>query len=299
MKVYRANATDLVPIESGRIAAPSRSWASMGVRAARETLESDPPPGVLRWLVSCDESGVHGARYYGFGTLWMRWQRRGEFAAIIDALRAKHGFEQEFKWSKVGPRYLAFYRDLVEAFFKTNWLAFHALVVEKAIVTQADIDRARRIHFTKLLTNKIQRCLRSHRDREQTFRIWVDPIHSRYAKADEEVEVIANNVLARVFGKSRPLDKVLTHDSRETPSIMLCDVLLGAVMDAWQQKAESAAKHGLANWIARHLGWDDLHSDTLVRERKFNVWIFYDPTRGPRKVVTRKVRLRHPLPAAK
>jgi hypothetical protein len=248
--------------------------------------------------VSCDESGVHGARNYGFGTLWMRWQRRGEFAGMIDALRAKHRFLHEFKWSKVCPRYIGLYRDLAEAFFKTDWLAFHALVVERAIVTQADIDLARRIHFTKLLTNKIQRCLRSHPRRQQTFRIWVDPIHSRYAKADEAVEVIANNVLARVFGMARPVDKVLTHDSHDTPSIMMCDVLLGAVMDAWQQKAESAAKQGLAAWIAKHLGWEDLHSDTQVHERKLNVWVFYDPPRAPRKVTTRSVHLRYPLPCS-
>jgi len=265
-------------------------------RPAHELVEADPPAGVLRWLVSCDESGVHGARYYGFGTLWMPWQRRGDFAAVIDALRAKHSFTHEFKWSEIRPRFVPFYRDVVETFFRTQWLSFHSLVVERAIVTQKDIDLARRIHFTKLLTNKIQRCLRAHRDREQMFRIWVDPIHSRYAKADEAVEVIANNVLARVFGKARPVDKVLTHDSKDTPSIMLCDVLLGAAMDGWQQKAESAAKQGLATWIARHLGWDDLRSDTQVRERKFNVWTFYDPTRGPRKVATRPVRLLYPLP---
>lgn len=265
----------------------------------RDIPEGDPPPGVLRWLVSCDESGVHGARYYGFGTLWMRWQRRGAFAALIDALRAKYRFTQEFKWSKVGPRYLGFYKDVVEMFFKTNWLSFQCLIVEKAVVTQADIDRARRIHFTKLLTNKVQRCLRAHPNREQTFRIWVDPIHSRYGKADEEIEVIANNVLARAFGKLRPVDKVLTHDSKETPSIMLCDVLLGAVMDAWQQKAESAAKQGLARWIAQHLGWDDLHSDTRPGERKFNIWVFYDPTKGPREVATQRVRLLYPLPPAR
>ena len=92
------------------------------------------------------------------------------------------------------------------------------------------------------------------------------------------------------------MDKVLTHDSHDTPSIMLCDVLLGAVMDAWQQKAESRAKLDLAKWIARHLGWEDLHSDTQVHERKFNVWVFYDPTRGPRKVATRPVRLLNPIP---
>jgi hypothetical protein len=37
--------------------------------------DDDPRPGVLRWLISCDESGVHGSRHYGFGTLRMAWQR--------------------------------------------------------------------------------------------------------------------------------------------------------------------------------------------------------------------------------
>src|SRR5690349_1887942 len=98
-------------------------------RVPRAAAESDPAPGVIRWLVSCDESGVHGARYYGFGTLWMPWQRRGAFAALIDELRRAHAFHQEFKWSKVGPRYYGFYRDLVDLFFKTHWLSFQCLVV--------------------------------------------------------------------------------------------------------------------------------------------------------------------------
>lgn len=227
----------------------------------------------------------------------MRWQRRGEFAAIIEGLRKKHDYDQEFKWSKVGTRYYGFYRDLVEAFFRINWLSFQCLVVEKRTVSQRDIDLARRKHFTKLLTNKIQRCLRAHAGRAQTFRVWVDPIHSRYAKADEAIEVIANNVLAGVFGKLRPVDKVLTHDSKDTPSIMMCDVLLGAVMDAWQRKAVSEPKRRLSRWIARHLSWDDLHSDTRPKERKFNVWFFWDRTLGPRAVVTRPVTLKYPLPS--
>lgn len=60
--------------------------------------EDDPPKGVVRWLISCDESGVHGARYYGFGTLWMAWQRRGEFAELIRELRQEHGYQHEIKW---------------------------------------------------------------------------------------------------------------------------------------------------------------------------------------------------------
>jgi hypothetical protein len=265
-------------------------------RHSTEAEEADPPPGVKRWLISCDESGVHGARYYGYGTLWMPWQRRGAFSGLIDSLRSKHAFRFEFKWEKVGSRYLAFYRDLVQVFFETTWLSFHCLVVERAIVREPDLDLARRKHFTKLLTNKIQRCLAVHPEREQTFRIWVDPIHTRYDKADEAVETISNNVLAKALGSLRPVDSVLTHDSKETPSIMLCDLLLGAAMAAWQRKVEAPAKLALMRWTAEHLGWEDLRADTWQQERKFNVWFFHDPTLGPRSAVTRTVTLKYPLP---
>ena len=189
--------------------------------SSAEVLEdSSLQPGVLRWLISCDESGTGGSPFYGFGTLWMNWQRRGEFATLIQELRAKHGYTYEIKWKKVSAKYLPFYRDLVETFFKTNWLHFHCLVVRQADVLlelhDRDWDLARRKHFTMLLTNKIRRCLDAHRDRDQTFRLWVDPIASRYKKADEAVEVITNNVLKKIFGEIRPVDKVLTRDSHDT-----------------------------------------------------------------------------------
>lgn len=264
--------------------------------------QSDDPSrkGVVRWLVSCDESGVHGSRYYGFGTLWMGWQRRGEFSKLIQDLRDEHGYYHEIKWQKVKAQSAAFYEDLVETFFRTTWLAFHCCIVERAAVRKefhrGDYDLARRKHFGMLLRNKISRCLRARPNRLQTFRVFVDPIHSRYSKADEAAEVICNNALAKVFNGRRPVDRVVTHGSHNTPSIQLCDLLLGAVMSSLEGDATSEAKLDLQTWIAHHLGWPDLLSDTSKYEKKFNVWMFYDPTLGPRQVQTRPVVLRYPLP---
>jgi len=47
----------------------------------------------------------------------------------------------------------------------------------------------------------------------------VDPIHSRYAKADNAVEVMASHVVRAVFGEVHPVDSVLTKDSKDTPSV--------------------------------------------------------------------------------
>src|SRR5262245_880589 len=104
-------------------------------------------PGKLQWLISCDESGMNGTRYYGFGSLWMKYQRRGDFARDFQALRDKHGFTYECKWSRVTRKSLPFMKDAVEYFFMRHWLAFHCIIVRKGVVNKvfhrSDYDLAR------------------------------------------------------------------------------------------------------------------------------------------------------------
>jgi hypothetical protein len=255
------------------------------------------PP--LRWLISCDESGMHGGRYYGFGSLWMPYQRRGDFLDIIRQLRARHRYRDEFKWSNIGPASVPAYVDLVDLFFRTHSLAFHCIVYPTNVVRR-ELHKSRQEmhqkHFTLLLTDKIRRCRRIHRNREQTFRVWVDPLPNRYTKAHEVVQNVANAVLRSVFGKVRPVDGVTVIDSKDTPSVQLCDVLLGAVMAAWQGKTQAADKREVQRTICDRLGWPSLRWDTKHTERKFNVWMFHDEDRGVRTATTRDVVLRYPLP---
>jgi hypothetical protein len=147
-----------------------------------------------------------------------------------------------------------------------------------------------------LLTDKMKRALKRFPGREHEFHVYVDRIASRYAKADEAVSVISNNVLNEKFPGRSPVKVVTTRDSKDTPAIQLCDLLLGAVMETWQQKASNPTKHNVRKIIAEHLGWEDLDSDTAVRERKFNIWYFHDPPREGRRVSTRAVILKYPYP---
>lgn len=254
--------------------------------------------GKIRWLISCDESGTGGAAYYGFGTLWMRYQRRGDFARLVRALIHKHSYTGEIKWQKAhSKRYVAFYRELVDFFFRHPWMAFHCIVVRKGWVDKSfhkSYDEARRKHFTKLVENKVLSCIRAHPGRVCSFRVWVDPIASSYKKADEAVEKIANNALENQLGAIRPVESVITKDSKSAFQIQLCDLLLGAVMNSWQQDASSPRKIALQSYIASYLGWSDLKADTYPHERKFNIWYMHD--NGPREAETRKVLLKYPLP---
>jgi hypothetical protein len=147
-----------------------------------------------------------------------------------------------------------------------------------------------------LLTAKMRDVLERFPNREHEFRVYVDQMASRYAKADEAMEVITNNVLNQRFRNVSPVTSVVTRDSKDTPAIQLCDLLLGAVMENWQQKATNNTKKTIRQTIARHLGWSNLDSDTRPSERKFNIWYFFDPIRESRKVKTREVALMYPYP---
>lgn len=257
--------------------------------------------GKLIWHVACDESGVGGQKYYGFGSLWMKYQRRGDFAQKVRELRERHNYHNEIKWQKAHKKhYAAFYEDLIEMFFKHQWLAFHCIVVRKGMVDKSfhdgDYDLAMRKHFTKLIQTKIATIHKAHSKRDCEFRIEVDPLPSRYKKADEAFHKIANSMLKDQFGGVVPIRSVVTKDSKESENIQIADFLLGAVMSAFQGQASSPAKLKVATNIAGYLGWDSLQYDTKPTERKFNIWYFFDPSKGIREVETKEVHLKYPLP---
>lgn len=261
-------------------------------------------PGKLIWHVACDESGVDGQRYYGFGSLWMKYQRRGDFARIVRELREKHNYFQEIKWQKANSKkYADFHMDLINLFFNHQWLAFHCIVVEKSMVNKRfhnnDYDLAMRKHFTKLISTKVSDVIKAHPQRDCSFRVEVDPIYSRYKKADEAFHRIANNILNRQFGQKGIISNVVEKDSKSSENIQISDFLLGAVMSGYQGKITSDVKLALSNEIARQLGWDSLSYDTWPRERKFNIWLFYDKTLKGRDIETKPVRLLNPLPIRK
>lgn len=261
-------------------------------------------PGKLIWHVACDESGIDGQRFYGFGSLWMKYQRRGDFVRIVRELREKHQFYEEIKWQKAhSKRYAGFYHELIELFFKHQWLAFHCIIIEKAVVNKefhnGDLDLARRKHFSTLISSKISRIITAHPERDSFFRIEVDPIASRYKKADEAFHVIVNNTLATKFGRKDIISSVVTKDSKVSENIQIADFFLGSVMCAYQGKASSEAKIQVSNKVASFLGWEHLRYDTWPTERKFNIWFFFDRSRGPRDIETKKVDLLYPLPTKK
>lgn len=256
--------------------------------------------GKLIWHVACDESGIDGQKFYGFGSLWMKYQRRGDFVRIIRELRNRHNYFNEIKWNKAHKKHYAnFYEDLIDTFFKHQWLAFHCIVIRKGLVDKTfhngDYDLAMQKHFTKLIQSKIATVKKAHPNRISEFRIEVDPLPFRYRKADEAFHIIANRMLKKVYGDA-PIHSVVTKNSKDSEHIQIADFLLGAVMSGFQGKTLSPAKLSVSRFIASYLGWESLSHDTKPSERKFNIWYFHDPTKGAREIETQSVSLKYKLP---
>ena len=242
-----------------------------------EPQEGDPK---RHYLLYCDESGIDGGTIFGFGSLWMPWERRGDFAQIWQRLHKEYNPPSEVKWTKIKPQTLSFFEALVDEFFQRNWLMFHCLLIEKSHIDlkyhNNNRDLARRKHFLMLLANKIKRFAAP----DKRYLIRVDPIHSSYSKADEAVEIILQRTIEAVptLHGSGIVHSVRTVDSKKSQGIQLSDLLLGAVVSARRHKFSSKEKQSIVNLIASHLGWPDLLADTVPSTKKFNIWQFWDPT---------------------
>jgi hypothetical protein len=264
-------------------------------------LEDEPGlvPGYRNYLVFCDDSGLHGSTHYGFGSLWIPEERRGDIYVRVRELRqTRRLHEDEIKWTNINRGNGGFYLDLVREFFERPWLMFHCLVVRRAVVDKTlhkgSYDLARRKHFAMLLRKKI--ALFSAGVSDKAYHVRVDKLPSSYPKADEAAYKIVNAGLNKEIGVAA-IHTLLTRDSKLSLGIQLADVLLGAVMS--EIAGDTTAPHKLAvrKAVAEHLGWPDLHADTDPAEWKFNIWRFWNPKGSePREAHARPVTLKIPMP---
>jgi hypothetical protein len=138
-------------------------------------------PAHNNFLVYCDESGIDGAqKYVGFGSLWLPYEGRGRLTGLINAQRREHRYNDEIKWTAVNRTNAKFYASLVEQFFMTPWLAFHAIVVRKAVIDRS-LHSSKEEALMKFLRISLRTRSRSRRSVRRTGTITCALTRSRAA----------------------------------------------------------------------------------------------------------------------
>lgn len=201
--------------------------------------------------------------YSVIGSLWMPASFREKFKEDIRQLRTQHGTWGEFKWKKVSPSRLSFYRSLIGYFFSQEELRFRAIVVDAAGLDLgryhgSDAELGFYKFYYQLLTHWFQP--------GQAYRVFCDDKVNR----DTQRLPVLQRVLQHSNSDSQ-VRSVQAVDSHQVVAVQLADILIGATQ--WQfngRGGTSCAKATVVADIESALGHQIRR--TWFSERKFNIF---------------------------
>lgn len=227
--------------------------------------------GLRRWLLCPVVAGDSPSRAWGGGILWLNWQRRGDFQELV----RQAGAEPPIGFRHVSGETLPQHQRFLSAFFTTPWLSFDAFVVEPdgpdADVNLDVFSQKQRRALEDFIHEQVAERLHAEPDEPQPLRLWLDAKACGYDSARAGVAAVEDHVLRALFSRLRPVDKALNHRTVRTPGLQLADLLLGAVVTAWQQSQVGAAKRTVMGDMAQALGWADLRTVSRPGDTKFNI----------------------------
>lgn len=231
---------------------------------------SDAAAQQPHYEVYCDESrpelfvgaGAKSGKSV-IGSVWVPADYRSTLKREIASLRAEHGVWGEFKWNKVSPSKLAFYRALVDYFFSHEELRFRAIVVDAAKLNLAKFHSSdAELGFYKFYYQLLHHWIAP----QTTYSIFCDDKVNRDRKRLPVLRTVLQNA-----NRASTIPSLQAVPSHQSVAVQLCDVLMGATQ--WRANGSvgtSAAKATLVSDIETKLG--RRLGPTYQTEQKFNIF---------------------------
>lgn len=224
----------------------------------------------MHFDVYCDESRPEllgssnpEATYVVIGSLWLPADAREPIKAAIHALRERHRVGGEFKWQKVSPSRLSFYRDLISLFANEPDLRFRCIAIDR---NKVDLIRFHEsdpeLGFYKFYYQLLHHWILDFND----YQIFCDfKVNRRRDRLHD---------LRRCLGYANLSARITTVQairSEESVLIQLADVLTGAIASKLNRSigdegARAQVIRTLEEQVGRVLG------PTTRGEQKFNVF---------------------------
>ena len=174
----------------------------------------------------------------------------------------------ELKWNKVSKSKIEYYKDVINYFFDDDDLQFRVLVVSNK--TDIDYEKFNHTHDTfyyKMYFGMLKAILNP----ENSHHIYFD---IKDTKSKEKVHKLEQVLRNDKYDYSKEIiKKVQQVRSHEVEILQLADLLVGATAYVNRGLANSKAKNELINLI-KHRSKYSLTKSTLLKERKFNVFIW-------------------------
>lgn len=176
----------------------------------------------------------------------------------IKAIRQKHNFYTEIKWSKVSKSKYGFYNEIIEYFFETD-LKFRAIVIDKTKIKNNKFFQSYNDFYYKmyyqLFFHKI--------NMEHTYNIYLDIKDTMSANKVNKLKEILDN-----FYSIRTLQNIR---SSESDLLQITDLLMGAISYYLRGYNRIIAKNKLIDKIKKS-SKQTLEYSTPLSNSKFNLF---------------------------
>jgi hypothetical protein len=216
-----------------------------------------------------DES-CHLATNNGFmvlGALWGTTESLGELHLRIKVLKQKYNLpvRREIKWTKVSPKMLSYYKELVDIFMASEGVNYRGVVVDKKLVNNKSFCQTDDDFYYKMLYLVIRTVAEKQYCKFRLFVDYKDTLSD--ARSKKLAEVLGNT--GALAGRDFTAQPIRSYES--TP-LQMADFINGAIMYSKKPKKEQKSEAKLA--IVKHLKEKTgltLTKDTPRFEGKFNL----------------------------
>lgn len=220
--------------------------------------------------IYCDESRqdlfnrpIPGDNYVLIGGIWIRSEDRHKHKLAIKEIRRKHGLHSEFKWNKLGPSRLPFFKDIITFFFDAPDIRFRTVVLKADELDAVRFAQA----DNELMFYKFYYQLLHH---------WILDKNKYHIFLDTKTNRVHNRikVLNKCLSNSNLLSEISIQalPSNELDLIQLADVLIGAASYKFHHREGSIAKLAIIELIEEKLNREI--RPTPRHEQKFNIFRF-------------------------
>ena len=174
----------------------------------------------------------------------------------------------ELKWNKVSKSKIEYYKDVINYFFDDDDLQFRVLVVSnKTDINYEKFNHTHDTFYYKMYFGMLKAILNP----DNSHHIYID---IKDTKSKEKVHKLEQVLRNDKYDYSKEIiKKVQQVRSHEVEILQLADLLVGATAYVNRGLANSKAKNELINLI-KHRSKYSLTKSTLLKERKFNVFIW-------------------------
>ena len=174
----------------------------------------------------------------------------------------------ELKWNKVSKSKIEYYKDVINYFFDDDDLQFRVLVVSnKSAIDYEKFSHTHDTFYYKMYFGMLKAILNP----ENSHHIYIDIKDTRSKEKVHKLEQVLRN--DKYDYSKEIIKKVQQVRSHEVEILQLTDLLVGATAYVNRGLANSKAKNELINLI-KHRSKYSLTKSTLLKERKFNVFIW-------------------------